>query len=168
MTLTELREYSNTKLADASDIHALEHREVNDEIFNYLENLENSIAKSKVVTLDSFVTDRNYSVATGLAAGKVITSVVVMMECKVSNNGFAIGDVVTAPTPYPADSNRTSAQGIGVQYNNANPDVVRVMTNDQITIMTAYNPASGAIANNVLLSGGALANWKIKLIIGYI
>jgi hypothetical protein len=167
-TLTELRELSNTKFASASDIQAVEQREFNDLLFEYLEDLQASIVKSKVVMLDTFTTDRNYSVATELTSANQITSVVAMLVCKAANNGFAVGDVVTAPTPYPTDSGRTSAQGIGVQYNNVNPDSVKVMVNDQITIMTVYNPASGAIANNVLLSGGAMANWSIKLIIGYI
>jgi hypothetical protein len=169
-TITELRELVTTKLGSASDIQASEHREVENAIIDYLEALESSSsnAKSKVVTLDSFTTDRNYSVATGLVSPRVITSVLVMLECVTANNGFVEGDVVTAPTPYPQDSGRTSAQGIGVQFNNINPDTVKVMVNDQLTIMTVYNSGGGALAGNVLFSGGATANWKIKLIIGYV
>jgi len=55
-----------------------------------------------------------------------------------------------------------------VQYNNVNPSTVKVMVNDQLTIMTAYDSGSGAVANNVIFSGGGTANWSIKLIIGYI
>jgi len=169
-TITQLRELVATKLASASDIQATEHREVENAIIDYLEALESSSsnAKSKVVTLDSFTTDRNYSVATDLASPKVITGVFVMLECVTANNSFSVGDIVTAPTPYPTDSGRTAAQGIGVQFNNTNPNSVKVMVNDQLTIMTAYNSASGAIANNVIFSGGATANWKIRLIIGYV
>jgi hypothetical protein len=167
-TITELRELSNTKFASASDIEAVEQREFNNALFDYLEAIQGSIVKSKVVMLDDFTTDRNYSVATDLTAANQITSVVAMLVCKTINNGFAAGDTVTTPTPYPNDSGRTNAQGIGVQYNNLNPDTVKIMVNDQLTIMTAYNSASGALANNVMFSGGATANWSIKLIIGYI
>ncbi|WP_281322002.1 hypothetical protein [Flavobacterium aestivum] len=168
MTITAIRELVTTNLGSASDIQATEHRDVEYAILDYIENLENSITKSKVVMLDSFLTDRNYSVTTGLASPKVITGVLAMLVCKAANNGFAEGDTVTAPTPYPQDSGRTSAQGIGVQYNNVNPDVVRVMVNDQLTIMTPYDSAANAIANNVIFSGAATANWSIKLIIGYV
>jgi hypothetical protein len=170
LTLTEIREKVVLKLASASEIQAVEHREIENDILDYLEALEGSAsnAKSKVVTLDSFTTDRNYSVATGLASPKVITGVLVMLECVAANNGFSIGDIVTAPTPYPTDSGRTAAQGIGVQFNNTNPGTLKVMVNDQIAIMTVYDSAGGAIANNVLFSGGATANWKIRLIIGYV
>lgn len=167
-TLTQIRENVAIKLADESDIEAFEHREIENDILDYIEVLESSIPKFKVVTLDSFTTDRNYSVTTDLAVPKAITSVVVMLVCKTVNNGFAVGDTITAPTPYPTDSGRTSAQGIGVQYNNSNPGSVKVMVNDQLTIMTVYDPASGALANNVMFSGGSCANWAIKLIVGYI
>ena len=39
MTLTELRELSNLKLASASDITAVEHREVNSAIFDFLQSM---------------------------------------------------------------------------------------------------------------------------------
>ncbi|WP_281225360.1 hypothetical protein [Flavobacterium aquiphilum] len=168
MTLTEIRELIATKLADTSDIQASEHREVENAIVDYIEALQSTIAKSKVVTLDSWTTDRNYSVATGLSSGAVIAGVLVMLVCKNVNNGFSIGDTITAPTPYPEDSHRTSAQGIGVQFNNLNPATINVMVNDQITIMTVYNPAPSAIANNVIFSGSATNDWKIQLVIGYV
>lgn len=167
-TLTEIRKNVALKLANESDITAEEHREIENDILDYIEVLEAFIPKFKVLMLDSFTTDRNYSVNTDLVLPKIITSVLAMLVCKNANNGFAVGDVVTAPTPYPSDNGRTSAQGIGVQYNNSSPGSIKVMVNDQITIMTPYNAASGAIANNVLLSGGAMVNWSIKLIIGYI
>jgi len=167
-TLTQIRENVALKLADTSDILAVEHREIETDILDYIEALEATIPKQKVITLDSFTTDRNYSVNTDLAVPKIITSVLVMLVCKTANNGFVIGDVITAPTPYPQDSGRTSAQGIGIQYNNSNPGSIKIMVNDQLTIMTAYNPAGGANANNIIFSGGSTANWAIKLIIGYI
>jgi hypothetical protein len=39
MTLTELRELSNLKLASASDITAVEHRDVNNAIFDFIQTM---------------------------------------------------------------------------------------------------------------------------------
>lgn len=160
-TLTEIRENVAIKLADESDIEAFEHREIENDILDYIEALEGSIPKFKVLMLDSFTTDRNYSVATGLVSSKVINTVSVLLVCKAANNGFAVGDIVNPPSPYVNG-------GIGVQFRLEDPTAVKVMTNDEIWIMTAYNATSGAPANNLMIKGGSSANWSIKLIIGYI
>jgi hypothetical protein len=164
MEYQDIVDLIDANLADFSDILPAEHRAVEIALLNYI----HSKPSIKVLNLDLFTTDRNYSVPTGLVAGRTITGVVVMLECKTANNGFAVGDIITAPTPYPVDSGRTSAQGIGVQYNNSQPDTVKVMTNDQITIMTPYNDVANAIANNIIISGAATGNWKIKLYVTYI
>lgn len=163
MEYQEIVDLIDTNLADFSDILPVEHRAVEMALLNYI----HSKPSVKVLSLDLFTTDRNYSIATGITAGSTIVGVAVMLECKTANNGFAVGDIVTAPTPYPTDSGRTSAQGIGVQYN-SQPDTVKVMTNDQITIMTPYNDAVNAVANNISISGAATGNWKIKLYVTYI
>jgi hypothetical protein len=163
MTPAEIQILIETKLADASAITAEKHRDVETALLNYIKTKPSV----KILTIDSFTTDKNYSVNTGLVAGSTITGVIVALECTGATDSFVIGDIVTAPTPYPADSGRTSAQGIGVQYN-SNTSTVKVMVNDQLTIMTAYNPASGAIANNVTFSGSGCANWKIKLYVNYL
>ncbi|SHG27500.1 hypothetical protein [Flavobacterium johnsoniae] len=167
ITESSVRQFIAEKLGDDSDILATEHREVENKIMDYVVQEFKKVAKSKVLILESFTTDRNYSLSTELPTGSFIDSVVVMLVCKVSNNGFSVDDCVTAPTPYPQDSGRTSAQGIGVQYSNLNPSTVKVMVNDQITIMTAYNSAPNAVANNVIMSGTNLNNWELKIIVGY-
>ncbi|MGQ7945003.1 hypothetical protein [Flavobacterium sp. WC2509] len=57
MTLTELRDFSNTKLGDASDITAAEHREVNNAIFDFIGTLlplaEGSFDIGDVTTTDN-------------------------------------------------------------------------------------------------------------------
>jgi hypothetical protein len=88
-----------------------------------------------------------------------------MLECKTANNGFAVGDIVTAPTPYPVDSGRTAAQGIGVQFNNLNIDTIKVMVNDQIIIMTAYDGTTDAGVSNISIS---TSDWKIKLFVNFL
>lgn len=167
ITSTEVREFIALKLPSESEIPAVDHRAVENKIMDYVEQEFAKVTKSKVLYLDVFTTDRNYSVATGLPDGAVIDGVIAMLECKTSNNGFGEGETVTAPTPYPADSGRTAAQGIGVQFNKLDSSSVKIMVNDQVTIMTAYNAAVNANANNVILSGGATGNWKIKLIVIY-
>lgn len=163
MEYQEIVDLIDANLADFSNIMPVEHRAVEMALLNYIK----SKPSIKVLNLDLFTTDRNYSVLTRLVGGSTIVGVSVMLECKTANNGFAVGDIVTAPTPYPADSGRTSAQGIGVQFN-SNPDTIKVMTNDQITIMTHYNNEVNAPANNLIISGASTGNWKIKLLVTYI
>lgn len=161
MTKLELIDFINEQLADASNITPDRHRAVELAIVDFVD----SYKRTKILTLESFTTDRNYSLDTGIPQGNIITGVRVMLECKNNNNGFVAGDHVTAPTPYPQDSGRTSAQGIGIQYNGV--AAIRIMVNDQICLMTAYNSSTNAYANNLLLSGGATDNWKIKLYVDY-
>lgn len=167
ITETQVRQFIAENLPSESDIPAVDHRAVENKIMDFVVQELAKVAKSKVLSLDSFTTDRNYSVATELPNSAVIDSVVVMLVCKTANNSFSAGDVVTAPTPYPQDSGRTSAQGIGAQYNNFSNSTIKVMVNDQVTIMTAYNGTANAVANNVIISGSGTANWSIKLIVGY-
>lgn len=167
ITENEVRQFIAENLEDESEIPAVRHRAVENKIMDFVVQEVAKNTKSKSLLLDSFTTDRNYSVATGLPVSAIIDSVVVMLVCKNSNNSFSPGDTVTAPTPYPQDSGRTLAQGIGVQYNNFSNGSIKVMVNDQITIMTAYNSAVGAVANNVSISGSGTANWSLKLIVGY-
>lgn len=167
ITENEVRTFITEKLPNASEIPAIDHRAVENKIMDYLVQEIAKVAKTKVLLLESFAVDRNYTISTGLSISAVIDSVVVMLVCKTANNGFVIDDVVTAPTPYPADGGRTLAQGIGVQYNNAANNSIKVMVNDQLTIMTAYNSAANAPANNLFISGVDAAKWSIKLIVGY-
>lgn len=167
ITEVQVREFIATKLPSESEIPAVDHRAVENKIMDFVVQELGKVAKSKVLILDSFSVDRNYTISTGLPTSAVIDSVVLMLVCKVVNNGYSLGDVVTSPTPYPADTGRTAAQGIGVQYNNLSNDTIKIVVNDQVTIMTAYNSATNAPANSFIISGGGAANWSLKLIVGY-
>ncbi|BFM41653.1 hypothetical protein CFS9_02940 [Flavobacterium sp. CFS9] len=167
ITENQVREFIATELLSESKITAMSHRSVENKIMDFVIQEFAKVAKSKVLILDSFTTDRNYSVSTGLPVSAVIDSVIVMLMCKTAIKGFVQGDVVTAPTPYPEDGGRTYAQGIGVLYNNTSNSTIKIMVNDQLTIMGAYKSASGATADPVIFSGGETANWVIKLIVGY-
>jgi len=167
MTLTEIRELVATNLADDSDILPSEHRAVENALIDYIEALQASVAKVKILTLDTWTWDRNYSIPTTLAVGSVINSVAVMMECQIVNNGFGIGDVVTASTPYPPDPGRTPPQGIGVQYNNASNSTIKILVSDQVSIMSCYDPTINMTTESIPITGSLCASWKIKLIVGY-
>lgn len=167
ITVNELRQLIALNLASESDIPAEKHREVENKIIDYVVQEFAKVAKSKVLLLEAFTTDRNYSVATGLPSGVKIDSVVVMLVCQIANSGFNVGDTVNASTSYPADNGRTAAQGIGVQYNNVDSSSIKVVVNKQVTIMSSYNSASNATAGNILMSGINMNNWFMKLIVGY-
>lgn len=124
-----------------------------------------SVVKTKVVKLDSWVADRQFTAYTGLPSGSILQGINVFLECKVSNNGYSVGDIVTAPTPYPEDSGRTSEQGIGVQFKQSVHDLFRVMVLDQVTIAQAWT-SDGATANHVII--GNTSQWAIRFVILYI
>jgi len=154
----------DANLADDSNIPASKHREVERELLNLIKT-KPSLA---ILNLDVFTTDRNYTLPTGLTSPAQIVGVTVMLQCKVANNGYAVGDTVTGPTPYPADNGRTPAQGIGVQYNNSTINNIRILVNDELSIMNSYVSTPNAQAGVKRISGNATANWRIKLYVHYI
>lgn len=168
LTIEETAALIVLNLGDQSNIRPVEHRAVEFALLNLIKNVNATTHKSKILTLPNFITDRNYSVDTALPAGATIMAVYAMLECKTANNGFAIGDRVTAPVPYPADNGRTTAQGVGIQYNNSNNSTIKIVVNDQLTIMTPYSAVANAVADNISLSGAATQNWAIKLFVNYI
>lgn len=166
MTATEIRNLIINYLGSASSITAAEHKSIENALIDYAEatqtqadNLANSILSliPKKLTIDSFDVNKNYTVATGLDSSKTIMGVIVMLECKTANNGFVVGDIVTAPSPYPVDTSRTSSQGIGVQF--INGENIRVVVNDAVTIMSAY--VNGATSTGDLTV--TPSQWKINL-----
>lgn len=167
ITENDVREFIALKLPSESEIPATDHRAVENKIMDYVVQEFGKVAKSKELLLETWTTERNYSINTGLPAGAKITSVVAMLVCKMMNNDFVVGQVVTSPTPYPADSGRTYQQGIGVQYNEADSSSVKVVVSKQVTIMSAFDPTSGAGTWYVILSGVNTSNWGLKLIVGY-
>lgn len=124
-----------------------------------------SVVKTKVIKLDSWLTDRQFTAYTGLPSGSILQGINVFLECKISNSGYSVGDIVTAPTPYPKDSGRTAEQGIGVQFNPAAHDLFRVMVLDQVTIAQAWT-TDGATVNHVII--GNTSEWAIRFVILYI
>jgi hypothetical protein len=123
------------------------------------------IVKMKVVKLDSWLQDRQFTVFTGLPSGAIIQGINVFLECKVSNSGYSAGDVVTAPTPYPTDGGRTAEQGIGVQFKESVYDLFRVLVLDQVTIAQAWT-VNGSTADDVII--GDASQWALRFVILYI
>lgn len=162
ITETQVREFIALKLPDASEIEATAHRDVENKIMDFVVQEIAKAAKTKVLILESFATDRNYTVSTGLPSVAVIDSVVVMLVCKVVNNGYSVDDEVTAPTP-----TKYGPNGVGVQYNNSSNNIIKIMTSDELVIMAGYNATPGAISNNISITGVDTAKWSLKLIVGY-
>lgn len=166
-TIAQLHNIINTNIANdvVGGIDPTDDRAVRNSIINYLSNISGQTLKSKVVVLNTFQLDRNFSIPTTISDGTTIHSVVVSLICKTANNSFIAGDIVTSPTPYPADSGRTAAQGIGVEYNNSDITSIKAMVNDEVTIMSKYNATGGATAGNLSINP---AQWSIRLSILYV
>jgi hypothetical protein len=124
-----------------------------------------SVVKTKIIKLDSWIANRQFTAYTGLPVGSILQGINVFLECKVSNSGYSVGDIVTAPTPYPADAGRTAEQGIGVQFKQSVYDLFRVLVLDQVTIAQAWT-SDGASANHVII--GDTSQWAIRFVIMYI
>lgn len=162
MTIAEIDALIASNLADFSNIIPQKHRAVSSALLAYI----SLMPKLKVLTLDTIPSiNRNYSLATELPDGSTITGAIAMLECKIANNGFSVGDTVTAPTPYPVDNGRTSEQGIGVQYTNVDNSTIKVLVADQVHVMAAYSAALNAPANTFLITP---TDWKLKVFVTYL
>lgn len=128
-----------------------------------LEGLTN-VLKNKIIKLSSWSLDNQFTVFTGFTGSEVIMGVSCFLECTTANNGYAVGDIITAPTPYPIDSGRTSSQGIGVQFKESVNNLFHVLINDQICVMQAWT-VDGAIANTFFIT--STSQWAIRLVILY-
>jgi len=121
------------------------------------------------VTVSSPAMDTGYGVATGLISGNVILSVVPFLYCNNTNNGYDVGDMITAPTPETNDSGGLTDSGIGVRFNSSVYDYVSFSVNNRVDINVphALDGTSGIpIANPVTLT--SLTDWAVKLVITYI
>jgi hypothetical protein len=164
MTDAEINQLIIDNLADFSNITPDKVRAVNFALLALI----STMPKTKVLTLESIPNiDRNYSVDTLLEDFHVITGVYAMLECKVAEHGFSVGDTVTAPTPYPLDSGRTDSQGIGLQYTNQNNATVKAIVNDGVWIMKPYSEVANALGDPVNISP-TIHKWKLKIVLTYL
>lgn len=133
------------------------------EHWSIVDGLSN-VAKYKVIKLLSWTADRQYTGYTGFTGSEKIISITPFLECTTANNGYAVGDVVTAPTPYPTDAGRTAEQGIGIQFNDSTNTLFRILVLDQVTIAQAWT-IDGATADDFIIPDSS--KWAIKLVILY-
>lgn len=174
LTIPQLQTLIDTNLADNSNIIPAEHREVEHEIVNYLATVPGGSGSgggvgggqlfTKIVYLNSWQPDRQYTVATGIPTGTILW-VHVDFECVNANNGFTAGDIIDTPRAYPEDSGRTAAQGVGVQYKAGTPSSIHFSTNDGVWAMSAW-VGDGQVGGNFNI-GANSGNWKIRFVITY-
>lgn len=117
-----------------------------------------------IATLDTFDTDKIYSISTGLPSNALLLDVQIALQCKVPNNNYVLNDITTVNVPEMGDEGGLAAQGIGVQFNPSVPATIRLLVNDQLTIMLGYL-AGDTIASSVFVNP---SEWKIRLVIMYI
>ncbi len=160
-TIAELKAIINENIANNIEggIDPLDDRAVRNSIVNYLNNNTGTTLKSKVVTLGSFEANRNYILPLSLPVGGTsYRSIDVDLLCKIANNGYSIGDIVKPPAPYVNG-------GVGIQYNDNDLSIVKIMIHNEIWITTAYNPAPAATVGNLLINP---TQWSIRLTIYYV
>lgn len=121
--------------------------------------------KSQIFKLNSWSLDRQFTVSTGFSGTQTILGITAFLECTTANNGFAIGDIVTAPTPYPEDGGRTPAQGIGVQFKESQRSLFRVLVNDGVWVMRPWT-SDGATADPIEITNPT--QWALRFIMFYI
>jgi hypothetical protein len=120
---------------------------------------------SNVTLLTSWALDSNRIITNNIDISLYeIIMVTAQLQCVLSYNGFSSGDIVTSPTPYPTDSGRTAGQGIGIQYRSSSP-LIRVIINDQVTIMTPYS--NNANGGTIFIESFDVSKWNIRLITLY-
>jgi hypothetical protein len=88
--------------------------------------------------LTTWAKDRMYSITVSVPGATSILSATARLQCKVANNNYGVGDIITAPTPYPTDSGRTAEQGISVAYWGAS-SVLYVMITDGVWALWTTN-----------------------------
>lgn len=117
-----------------------------------------------VLNLNTWVKDQQHSILTGLTTSTIL-DVQVKLQCIVDYGSFVVGDIVSVGAPEVNDSGGHPDQGIGVEFNNINPTVVRILVGVGIYIM---NPWSADGSNNGVHTVGSESNWSVRLIVTYI
>lgn len=115
--------------------------------------------------LTSWNFDRQHSLLTGIPSGSTILLATPSLICTTDNNGFVVGDTTSTTGPELNDSGGRVDQGIGIEYNNVNPTIVRVLVNSEIAVMSPWT-ADGAVNNEFALSDSS--QWGIKVTIIYV
>lgn len=126
-------------------------------------------ATIQAVIVSVLTWSRNWqtTVSTTLTSGKNIISITPFLECTTANNGYQVGDILTVSTPEFNDNGGLSDGGIGVQFNNSDCTLVRVVVNDRVVIQENANGGSTGAAGNPF-NVTTTTDWAIRLAIVYI
>ena len=73
-----------------------------------------------------------YVVSTTLGTGKTLINITPTLICKVSNNGYAVGDVVNISPTQPVDSGGLDDSGVGIRFVPATSDRFTFNVNNRL------------------------------------
>lgn len=119
-----------------------------------------------VCFLTSWARDRYYSVPTGLpSTATSIISGSIKLQCKVANRNYIVGDIITAPTPYPTDSGRTAEQGMSLDYWYAINTVYVHITDGVFALYATGTTPGGSTVDSFSVDP---AQWNIRIELFYI
>jgi hypothetical protein len=155
-TIAQLHSIVNENIANdvVGGIDPADDRAVRNSIINFLANLTAPALKYKVVTLATFLKDNFYTVPTTIIDGATIISATCMLVCKVANNGWVIGDIITPSDP------DASTSGMAVKFNSTITSVDVLISNNLQTLKK-----NGTFSDNIEV---VPAQWSVKITILYV
>jgi hypothetical protein len=155
-TIAQLHDIVNENIANdvVGGIDPTDDRAVRNSIINFLANLTGPALKYKVVTLTTFLKDNFYTVPTTITDGTTILYASYMLVCKVANNGWAVGDTITASAP------DASTSGMAVKFNSTITSVDVLISNNLQSLKK-----TGLFSDNFEV---VPAQWSIKITILYV
>lgn len=121
-----------------------------------------------IIITGGWSTNQGFVVDTTIGTGKTIISITSTLICTVTNNGYAVGDIVSVSPTQPNDSGGLADSGVSVRYRADTSDRFTFNVNDRIDIPNCYNGSvgtSGAITDPVSASSG---QWNMRHVILYI
>lgn len=122
------------------------------------------LVKTKVVSLVGWLNDRKYPIAHGIVTYNKILSVAVSLKCEIAEGGYAVGDIVNAPSRgQDQDGSADYDYGISAKWNETGAANIHVFTGDRIPV--AFGPGDASVNNNTFdINSG---KWSIRAVILY-
>lgn len=121
-----------------------------------------------VIITGGWTINQGNVVDTTIGTGKTILSITSTLICTVSNNGYAVGDIVSISPTQSNDSGGLADSGVSVRYRADTSDRFTFNVNDRIDIPNCYNGGvgtGGAISDPV---GATPGQWNMRHVILYI
>lgn len=170
LTIAQLHDLVATNLADNSNIVPSEHREVEDEIINYLETTitqSSGFLQTKIIT-GGWSFNQGHVVDSEIGPGKTIINVTPTLICTVSNNGYAVGDIVNISPTQTNDSGGLSDSGVGVRWRADDSTRFTFNVQNRLDISNCYNGGTGTggpVSDPVQAQPG---QWNMRTVILYL